>query len=218
MFFVVADWIFFYIFAEILKRKDMTIDEAFVKYTEIFEFSGIDKKLEEIVDIEELKRTPVSVFVDSGLAFDGALIYHTIMTWHFANKLLKIYNVISGIDIKSLAKVIILHQIGKVGMFKPNENEWEVKKLNKFYEFVDIGVSLKTSDRSKMLCSNCGISFNLEEYEAMSVLDKNNEEYESSSKYRTHLSTIVKMSNDLAYSIARERYKKSLINNSNKKE
>ena len=46
----------------------------------------------------------------------------------------------------------------------------------------------------------------------MSILDKTPEEYDNMTKYRTHLSTLVKLSNDMAFAIERERYKKSLKN------
>ena len=190
----------------------MTKEEAFVKYKEIFDYAEVGKKLEDIVDINELMITPASVSADSGLAYEGALLFHTLMIWHFANKLSAVYNNISPVDNKSLAKVIVLHQLGKIGMFKPNTNEWQVKNQGKIYEFVDYGVCLKSGERSKRLCGNAGVNFTLEEYEAISILDKTPEEYENMTKFRTHLSTIFKMSCDLANAIARERYKKSLNN------
>ena len=64
----------------------------------------------------------------------------------------------------------------------------------------------------ELVCGNAGVIFTLEEYEAMSILDKTPEEYENMTKFRTHLSTIFKMSCDLASTIARERYKKNLNN------
>ena len=46
----------------------------------------------------------------------------------------------------------------------------------------------------------------------MSIFDKTPEEYENMAKYRTHLSTLLKMSSDMAYTAARERYKKTVNN------
>lgn len=188
----------------------MTKEEAFVKYKEIFDYAEIGKSIEEIVNIDQLMITPANTSADSGLAYEGALLYHTLMIWHFANKLSTVYNNISPIDSKSLAKVVVLHQLGKTEMFIPNTNEWQVKNQGKIYEFIDDGVCLKSGERSKRICGNAGIIFTLEEYEAMSILDKTPEEYEAMSKFRTHLSTVFKMSCDLANAIARERYKKSL--------
>lgn len=185
----------------------MTIEEAYIKYKEIYDFADIGKEIESVVDITELMKTPAAPSLDSGVAYDGAVIYHTIMVWHFANKLLPIYNNISQVNPKSLAKVIALHQLGKVGMFTPNTDDWQVKKLGKVYTFVESGVCLKTGERSKLVCGNAGITFTPEEYEAMSILDKTAEEYENMTKYRTHLSTVLKMASDMAYAVARERIK-----------
>ena len=190
----------------------MTKEEAYVKYKEIFDFAEIEKDIETIVDVNLLMNTPAAPSLDSGVAYDGALMFHIIMVWHFANKLLPIYNKIAPINIKSLAKVIALHQLGKVGMFEPNTDEWQIKKLGKAFTFTESEACLKTGERSKMICGNAGIVFTPEEYEAMSILDKTAEEYDNMTKYRTHLSTLLKMSSDMAYAVARERYKKSVVN------
>lgn len=186
----------------------MTNEEAFIKYKEIFDFAEINQELEKIIDVNELMKSPAAPSADTGVAYEGGLVFHTIMVWHFANKLLPIYKNIAEINIKSLAKVVVLHQLGKVGMFAPNTDDWQVKKMGKVYTFVESGVCLKTGERSKMVCGNAGIIFTPEEYEAMSILDKTAEEYDNMTKFRTHLSTLLKMSSDLAFTVARERYKR----------
>lgn len=190
----------------------MTKEEAFARYCEIFDFAEVGKKVDEIVDVNEFINTPAAPSIETGVAYEGGVIFHTIMVYHFAKKLQPIYGNIYQVDLKQLAKVVVLHQLGKVGMFKPNENDWEVKKLGKVYSFTETGACLKTGERSKMVCSNAGVIFTPEEYEAMSILDKTPEEYENMTKYRTHLSTLLKMSSDMAFSVARERYKKSIEN------
>jgi hypothetical protein len=209
IFFIIL--LFFYNFVLLIKkRKNMTNEEAFIKYKEIFNFANVGKELEDIVDVETFMKTPAAPSIESGVAYDGAIMFHTLMVWHFANKLLPIYNKISSIDVHSLAKVIVLHQLGKVGMFSPNTDDWQVKKLGKVYTFNDSDACLKNGERSKLVCSNAGVVFNNTEYEAMGILDKTPEEYENMTKYRTHLSTLLKMSSDMAYAVARERYKNSL--------
>ena len=191
----------------------MTKEEAFVKYCEIFKFAELGKELSDIVDVESFMNTPAAPTIGTGVAYDGALMFHTLMVWHFANKLLPVYNNIHTVDPKTLAKVIVLHQLGKVGMFIPNTDEWQVKKLGKAFTFAESGVCLKTGERSKMVCSNAGIVFTPEEYEAMTILDKTAEEYEKMTPFRTHLSTLLKMASDMAYALAIERYKKNVNNN-----
>lgn len=188
----------------------MTNEEAFVKYLEIYNFAEIEKEIVDIIDVEELKKTPANPILDSGLAYEGSLMFHIIMVWHFGKKLSAIYENIAPINLKDLAKVIVLHQLGKVGMFIKNEDKWQVSKLGKVYNFTERDFCLKTGELSKMLCGNGGISFTPHQYEAMTIIDKTPEEYENMTKFRTHLSTILKMANDMAYTVARERYKKNL--------
>jgi hypothetical protein len=191
------------------KLNVMTNDEALIKFKEIFDFAEINQELESIVNIDDLMKAPAAPSADTGVAYEGGLVFHTIMVWHFANKLLPIYKNIAEINAKSLAKVVVLHQLGKIGMFTPNTDDWQVKKLGNVYAFVESGVCLKTGERSKLVCSNAGVTFTPEEYEAMSILDKTAEEYENMAKFRTHLSTVLRMSSDLAFTVARERYKKT---------
>jgi hypothetical protein len=91
-----------------------------------------------------------------------------------------------------------------------NAFRFRVQAEGKVYTFAETNVCLRTGERSKMMCGNAGVTFTEEEYEAMSILDKNAEEYENCAKFRSHLSTIVRMANDLANTIARERYKNSI--------
>jgi hypothetical protein len=188
----------------------MTNEEAFVKYLEIYNFAEIEKDFNDIIDVEEFKKTPANPMLDSGLAYEGSLMFHILMVWHFAKKISCIYENITQINMKDLAKVVVLHQLGKVGMFAKNEDNWQINKLGKVYNFTEKDFCLKTGELSKMLCGNNGISFTPQQYEAMSILDKTPEEYENMSKFRTHISTILKISNDMAYTIARERYKNTL--------
>lgn len=185
-----------------------TLEESFVAYKQLFDDANVGKELEEIVDVNELLKTPAAPSLDTGLAFNGSVIYLTNMMWYFAEKIMSFYGAVCrNVNPTSLKKVIVLHQLGKVGMFVPNTDDWQVKKLGKVYAFAETGVCLKTGERSKMVCSNAGVVFTPEEYEAMTILDKTAEEYENMTKFRTHLSTIIRMSSDLAYAAARERAK-----------
>lgn len=191
----------------------MDINEAYVKYKELFDFAEINVKLEDIVDVEELMKTPAAPSLETGLAYAGSILYHTALVYKFAKELLPIYKHIAPINTKSLVKVIVLHQLGKVGMFTPNTDNWQVQKLGKVYTFVETGSCLKTGERSKLVCGNAGVTFTAEEYEAMSILDKTGEEYENMTKFRTPLSTILKNASDLAYARARKLYNDELNNN-----
>ena len=186
----------------------MTLEEAYIKYKEIYDFAEINVPLENVVDVEELKITPAAPTLETGLAYEGSVLYHTIMVWHFAQKIASIYNSIKTVDLKSLAKVVVLHQFGKIGMFEPNEDDWQVKKLGKVYTFTEKNACLKNGELSKMICGNAGIVFTPQEYEAMSILDKTPEEYENMTKFRTSISTVLKTASDFAFAAARSRHNK----------
>jgi hypothetical protein len=95
-------------------------------------------------------------------------------------------------------------------MFMPNPEQWQVQKQGKVFAFVENGACLRTGELSKLICGNAGITFTLEEYEAMSILDKTGDEYENMSKYRTPLSSILKNASDLAFAFARKTYNDTL--------
>lgn len=187
-----------------------TIEEYFVKYQELYKYAEINVELEKVVNAEQLMTTPVAPNAETGLAYEGSLLCHVANVWHYARLLLPIYNEIKVINPKSLVKVIVLHQLGKIGMFMPNPEQWQVQKQGKVFAFVENGACLKTGELSKLICGNAGITFTLEEYEAMSILDKTGDEYENMSKYRTPLSSILKNASDLAFAFARKTYNDTL--------
>lgn len=186
-----------------------TIDEMYVEYRSIYDSVIPDVPFESMVDAEEFKKCPCAPALDSGVAYDGSLMYHLTLILHFAKQLSSngIFGTLNLVTEESLKKVIVLHQLGKVGMFIPNTDDWQVKKLGKVYNFAESNVCLKTGERSRLLCSNAGIKFTPEEYEAMTIMDKTAEEYENMSKHRTMLSTIIRMANEMAYTMERERFK-----------
>jgi hypothetical protein len=185
----------------------MIKEEVLIQYKELYQTANIGVELENIVDIEQLQKTPVLINKDSGLAYDGALIYYSLTMWFYAKKLQPIYSSIHNVDLQSLAKIIVLQPLGKIGMYEPNDNEWEVNKLGKIYKFSEKSVCLKSGDYAKILCSNAGVTFTLDEYEAMGVLDKTFEEFEKSRMYLTPLSILFKMCHDFAFDFAKTKYK-----------
>lgn len=187
----------------------MTVQEAYVQFKELYDFAEIGVELESIAPMEELMKTPAAPTSDSGLAYEGAILFHTIMVWYYVKKVASLYKAVYEISDKALAKVTVLHQLGKVGMFSPNTDDWQVKKLGKVYSFVDTDYCLKTGDRTRMLCSNAGIKFTPEEYEAVAIMDKTGDEYDKMVKYRTPLSTVLRTANDIAFTVAQERYKQA---------
>lgn len=73
---------------------------------------------------------------------------------------------------ETLIKVCLLHQISKIQMFTPNENEWEREKRGMVYKYAPYEYAFKMGMRSIILCQECGIDLTPLEIEAMTILDR----------------------------------------------
>lgn len=108
----------------------------------------------------------------------------------------------------SLMRVLLLQHISKAELFVPQSEQW---KINKGYPFEFNGEllsSLKTGERSIFLCQKYGVKLKEEEYEAMRIIDK--EEDFKNNSYANPLSTIVRIANQF---VAIETYRKSIVKN-----
>jgi len=77
---------------------------------------------------------------------------------------------------KSLVKVSLLHELGKVGGLSPDEDlyliqdsEWHREKLGQVYKYNDKCPKMNTAHRSLWLLSHFGIDLSREEWEAINV-------------------------------------------------
>jgi glycerol dehydrogenase-like iron-containing ADH family enzyme len=101
------------------------------------------------------------------------------------------------VEVSSIIKCVFLSQIGKVFMFKPNENDWQRKTLGKMYEFSDLPVSMKAGERAIFYSTNYGVKLTEEEYQ--SVLNSDKDSDDKMSKYHsTTLSNVIKIGFELA--------------------
>lgn len=104
---------------------------------------------------------------------------------------------------KSLMKVLLLQHISKADLFIPTHEQWKINK-GIYYEFnQNLETSLKLGERSVFICMKYGITLTEEEYDAMKVLDKDEDKTNS---YITPLAEIVKVSNQFT---AIELYRKA---------
>lgn len=102
------------------------------------------------------------------------------------------------VDTNSLIKVCLLHQISKAVMFIQNDNEWEIKNRNMYYKYAPNSVGLKMGIRSLLIATRLGITFTDEEAEAMTVLDKS-EDDKQTKFYGSPLATILKQAAEITY-------------------
>lgn len=107
------------------------------------------------------------------------------------------------VDKNSLMKVLLLQHISKCELFVPSNEQWKINK-GMLYDFnSELATSMKLGERSIYMCMKCGIELTEEEFEAMRILDKDEDKTNS---FATPLSQIVKISNQLT---AIENYKKN---------
>jgi hypothetical protein len=105
-------------------------------------------------------------------AFEGGLIEHLLRVAFYAVRLNNSLPEDERVDLGSLLKVCLLHQIGKTRLFVPCESEWHRTNLGKMYEFVGSEVPMKVSDRSIYYAMTNGVTFTEEEYQAILMFDR----------------------------------------------
>ena len=98
------------------------------------------------------------------------------------------------VDKNSLMKVLLLQHISKAELFVSCNEQWKINK-GIFYDFnPSLLTSLKLGDRSVYLCQRYGIKLTEEEFDAMKVLDK---EEDKTNSFITPLAELVKIANQL---------------------
>lgn len=168
---------------------------------------------------ERLSNAPMNNYLDSGLAYIGAFIYN-------AMRKIAYYAVLENekldesekVDKNSIVKVALLNQISKALQFEPNSNKWELENRGIAWKYNETDVALRTGEKSLYLCSKYGIQFTSEEFEAMLICDKTDDDF--SKIYSSTLSILIKNATNLTYNLARLNYKKSINKekDNNKKE
>lgn len=98
------------------------------------------------------------------------------------------------VDRKSLMKVLLLQHISKAIIFTPTTEQWK-KNKGMLYDFNnELSTTMKLGERSIFICMKYGIKLTEEEYEAMRIVDKDEEK---SYGFLNPLCEIVKIANQL---------------------
>jgi len=140
---------------------------------------------------------PASPMLDMYGCFPGGLLNHLIKACKYAVLINDLFPEPIRQKKDSIIKCVLLSQIGKVFLFKPNPSEWHRKNLGKMYEFTDDLVSLKTGERSAYYAINHGVKLKENEFQAIVNLDK--DETDKQAKYYSEpLTSIVKQGIELA--------------------
>lgn len=171
---------------------------------------------------EKLKNASFSLSTSIGSAYNGSMIdtvlnhlctiaYHLNEDAFGINARQKYKHNSLRVDSDMLMRVLLLQHISKCELFAAQDQQWKISK-GYLYDFnSELKTSLKTGERSIYLCQKYGIKLSEEEFEAMRIIDK--EEDFKNNSYMTPLCAIVKIANQLT---AIETYRNNLVNNKQK--
>lgn len=160
------------------------IKENLAKYLHTCEKYGfLSDKLTETIGLD-LLTSPATTSNQFYRAYEGGLVEHILSLTKFAVNINKTLPENMAIDQKTLVKVCLLHQLGKVGMFSKTDNG---------YTFSNIP-PMKVSERSIMYACKLGIPLSDDEISAIYSHDR-----PSDDKTPVNLlGEVIKMANTLA--------------------
>ena len=142
---------------------------------------------------------------NTGLAYDGSFTETVIALTVYALKINGLLPEEKQVSKESIAKVALLSQIGKVLLFKPQTNDWRRKNLGENYTYAELDGAIRVGERSILIAMNSGVKFTEFEFEAMRIMDKQNENADNYSKYFSGtLSMVIKQANEMIDMINRK--------------
>lgn len=163
---------------------------------------------------EDIKNASFALQESSGCAYQGAMldmVLNNLCTLAFhindgafgLNEKGKNKHPFLQVNMDMLIKVLLLQHIAKAEMFVLQEQQWKAKN-GYLYDFnTNLKSVLKCGERSIYLCMKYGIDLTEEEYEAIRIIDK---EDDKSNPYLTPLCQMVKMVNQLAIIESRQKF------------
>ena len=162
-----------------------------------------DKMIDEIGN--DIKNAPFGLMESNGGAYQGGLLNVVlnnlcVLGTHIneggfgLNNQEKYKHPFLYVNNQMLIRVLLLQHIAKAQLFVFNKSEWKAKR-GQPYDFNDqIATSMRCGDRSVYLCQKYGIVLTEEEYEAMKIIDKDDDKW---NPYSNPLTQLVKVVNQL---------------------
>ena len=144
---------------------------------------------------QEFIAAPASTRSDLHNAFEGGLIAHLLLTTKYAVELNNILPEDMRVDLKSLLKVTLLHQIGKAKLYVA-EDKWHQDR-GMMYKFNNDLVSMSVGERSAIYALSNGVTLTEEEYQAIVNYDKDDSDKQAK-WHSTTLGVILRQANELA--------------------
>ena len=176
---------------------------------------------------DKLKRASFTLSTVSGCAYDGSMIdtvlnHLCVIAYHInedafgLNVKQRMKHPFLKVDSNTLMKVLLLQHISKAEMFVPQEQQWKIKNGYVFDFNPNMATTLKCGERSIYLCQKYGIKLTEEEYEAIRIIDKDDDN-KKADMYVNPLCQLVKIANQLT-AIECHRQNENKTNNINNTE
>lgn len=122
---------------------------------------------------DDLFTAPASHMTSMNNAFEGGLLNHMFRVVKHARNINNGLQEALRLPLDTIIKVCFLCEIGRVGMYTPQEDKWQREKLGKVYEFKDDAVSMYVGQRSVYILTITGNSLSEVQYQAILTHDAN---------------------------------------------
>lgn len=151
---------------------------------------------------EKIRNSTFNINEQNGACYDGALIDTVLfnlctLAFHVNDLAFggeKAKHPFLNVNINMLMRVLLLQHIAKAEFFVPQTEPWK-KNKGYLYDFANnMETQLKLGERSAFLCLKYGIHLSEAEYEAMTIIDKEDKTFNS---HQNPLAVLVKMINQL---------------------
>lgn len=155
--------------------ENKRIIEGKEKFLEIVnKYEICSEELLKFLDESGFYQAPASTMISLHNAFDGGLVDHLIRV---TRRAVTVNDINGKLDpatkcpVNSVAKVAMLHGIGRAKLYKQNPSEWHRKNLGKMYDFNDSLVSMTVGERSIYYINTYGGNMKLNEFEYQAILN-----------------------------------------------
>jgi len=121
---------------------------------------------------EELFISPATTSSDMYGCYPGGLVHHLFRVCKYSIEMNELLPETMKIGKSKIIKTVLLSQIGKVHLFKPNESEWHRNNLGKLYEYRDDDIiALSVGQRSIYYATQHGVQLSDDEFQAIITID-----------------------------------------------
>ena len=165
----------------------------------LFDSESVDKYLEKLCgnNYDLIKEGSYATTKSTGLAYRGSLLQTIFEICDYACKINEILPEEKRVERSDIYRAGILSQLIKAILFQENTNEWEKEKRGIIYTFTDQGLALRMGERAAYYALSSGLDISMEVYEAIRILDKNDNNDNYTKYYSGTLANIIRQATEI---------------------